>query len=83
LIDKTPNKVGSVFVDYRTKIGESKQVNIYGHSSGNYDIPFDNLKKYLDKKFYEENRIITIDTIDGRYTYEIFSVKVTDDEEHD
>ena len=82
LIDKTPNKVGSVFVDYRTKIGESKQVNIYGHSSGNYDIPFDNLKKYLDKKFYEENRIITIDTIDGRYTYEIFSVKVTDDEEH-
>lgn len=82
LVDKTPNKVGSVFVDYRTKIGESKQVNIYGHSSGNYDIPFDNLKKYLDKNFYEENKIMTIDTVDGRYTYEIFSVKVTDDEEH-
>ena len=30
----------------------------------------------------KQNRIITIDTIDGRYTYEIFSVKVTDDEEH-
>lgn len=82
LIDKTPNKVGSVFIDYRTQIGESKQINIYGHSSGNYDIPFDNLKKYLDKSFYEENKIITIDTGDSIYKYEIFSVKVTSDEEH-
>ena len=82
LVNKKPNKTGSVFVDYRTNIDGAKQVNIYGHSSGGYDLPFDRLKKYLDKDFYEQNKIVTIDTIYDSYRYEIFSVKVTSDEEH-
>lgn len=82
LINKKENKTGSVFVDYRTNIDDAKQVNIYGHSSGIYDLPFDRLKKYLDEDFYKHNKIVTIDTINGSYEYEIFSVKVTSDEEH-
>lgn len=82
LINKEYNKTGSVFVDYRTNIDNDKQVNIYGHSSGIYDIPFNNLKKYLDKDFLKKNKIITIETTKDTYKYEIYSVKITDNEEH-
>ena len=82
LIDKKINKTGSVFIDYRTNIDTSRQVNIYGHSSDYYNVSFNILKKYLNKKFYLDNKYIYIDTIDKSYKYEIFSVKVTSDEDH-
>ncbi len=82
LVNKNYNKTGSIFVDYRTDIDKSKQVNIFGHSSTIYDIPFNNLKKYLSENFYKEHKILTIETENNIYTYEIFAVKVTSDEEH-
>lgn len=82
LVNKKYNKTGSIFIDYRTNIDTSKQVNIFGHSSGSYDIPFNNLKKYLKKSFYEEHKTLTIQTDTNTYNYEIFSVKITNDEEH-
>ena len=82
LVNKKYNKTGSVFVDYRTNIDNSKQVNIYGHSSSSYDIPFNNLKKYLKEDFYKEHKYLTIETENKTYKYEIFSVKITSDEEH-
>lgn len=82
LVNKKYNKTGSVFIDYRTNIEDSKQVNIFGHSSGTYAIPFNNLKKYLKEDFYNKHKTLTIETKDNTYTYEIFSVKVTSNEEH-
>lgn len=82
LVNKKYNKTGSIFIDYRTNIDSSKQVNIFGHSSSTYDIPFNNLKKYLKEDFYKEHKTLTIETKDNTYTYEIFSVKVTSNEEH-
>ena len=82
LIDKKENKTGSVFIDYRVNIDTSKQVNIYGHSSDYYDVSFNILKEYLNKDFYLKNKNIYIETVNGIYKYEIFSVKVTSNEEH-
>lgn len=82
LVNKKQNKTGSVFIDYRTDITVDKQVNIYGHSSDYYDIPFNILKKYMNKDFYLNNNKAYIDTVDESYEYEIFSVKITSDESH-
>ena len=83
LITKEPSNLGAVFVDYRTKLDESKQINIYGHNSKKVDIPFRFLEKYLDKKTYEENKYITLITQRGISIYEIFSVNIVrDDKEH-
>lgn len=83
LIDRTYNEMGSVFVDYRTNIESSRQINIYGHNSDFYDLPFKRLEYYLDYEFFSNNQIILIETVNGTKTFEIFSVKViTDDIEH-
>ena len=60
----------------------SKQINIYGHNSRYYDVVFKRLEKYLDKDFYKSNRYISLITVDDVFNYEIFSVNVTDSENH-
>ena len=82
LVSKKQNKTGSIFVDYRTDIKTSKQVNIYGHSSDYYDVLFNRLKEYTNKEFYLENNKAYVYTNDSFYEYEIFSVKITSDEAH-
>lgn len=83
LIDGTYNIMGSMFVDYRSDIINGRQINIYGHNSDIYDLPFNRLLKYLDEDFFLNNRKIILETLDGVKNFEIFSVKViTDDIEH-
>lgn len=73
---------GTIYVDYRTPLN-SKQINIYGHNSWYYDIPFRDLEKYFEKDFYNEHKYIKIWTGISDVTYEIFSVQiVTNDYEH-
>ena len=48
-IKKEYDERGSIFLDYRVNLN-SKQLNIYGHNSNVYDLPFRELEKYLDKK---------------------------------
>ena len=75
--------MGSMFVDYRSDIENGRQVNIYGHNSDIYDLPFKKLLNYLDRDFFINNRKVTLETLNGTKTFEIFSVKViTDDIEH-
>ena len=80
-IDKKYNKIGTIFVDYRTNLS-SKQINIYGHNSLYYDLQFKDLEKYLDKNFYNEHKYIKI--WDGINTniYKIFSIQITNNSEH-
>lgn len=83
LLDGTYNVMGSMFVDYRSDIEGGRQINIYGHNSDIYDLPFKKLLNYLDRDFFLNNRKVTLETLNGTKTFEIFSVKViTDDIEH-
>jgi sortase B len=70
---KNYSKVGNAFIDYRTDIN-SNQINIYGHNSKTYDIPFTKLTSFLDYNFFLNNKTITLITNENKYNYEIFSV---------
>ena len=80
-IYKKENIEGSVFLDYRTSIN-SNQINIYGHNSELYDVPFKELSNYLDYSFYINHKYIEI--YDGyiNHKYIIFSINLTKDNEH-
>ncbi len=82
---KTYNFIGSLFIDYENNLIDGKQINIYGHNSIKYDLPFKKLEKYLDKNFYEYNKEITLKYNNTIEHYEIFSVAIvnkTIKEEH-
>ena len=66
---------GSVYEDYRTSLHDRK-ILIFGHSSPNWDVPFNELEKYYDKSFYDTHKEIRIVTESGINVYEIFSVHV-------
>ncbi len=81
-LNKEYDIIGSIYVDYRVNLN-SKQINIYGHNSQVYDVPFKELENYTDKDYYKEHKYIKI--WDGETTniYEIFSVQiVTSDYEY-
>lgn len=81
-INKEYDIKGSIFVDYRTNLN-SKQINIYGHNSNEYDLQFKELEKYKDKSFYDKHKIIEIWNGKEVINYEIFSVQiVADNSEH-
>ncbi len=81
-VDGKYNTVGTIYVDYRTPL-DSKQINIYGHNSWYYDIPFRDLENYLKEDFYKEHKYINLWTGKVDTIYEIFSVQiVTTDYEH-
>lgn len=69
---------GTIFVDYRTNLN-SKQINIYGHNSKEYDLPFKELEKFKDKAFYDSHKMIEIWNGKDVINYEIFSVQIVED----
>lgn len=73
---KNESFISSVpFIDYRQE-ETSKQINIYGHNSSIYNLPFKKLEKYLDHAFYENNKDIYFKYNDTLEHYEIFSVAI-------
>ena len=73
---------GTEFVDYRTKLTD-KQVNVYGHNSRLYDLPFKNIEKYLEEDFFNENEYLLIQHEKGRRIYHIAAIKrIVTDYEH-
>lgn len=81
-INKVSDIKGTEFMDYRVT-PYSKQINIYGHNSQVYDLPFKKLENYLDESFYNNNKYIILQHEDGKRIYKIFSFKkVTTDYEH-
>ena len=46
-VTKKKDNRGTEFMDYRVN-SNSKQINIYGHNSRTYDIPFRKLEKFLE-----------------------------------
>lgn len=81
-ISKKSDKKGTEFMDYRVNIN-SKQINIYGHNSQTYNLPFRKLEKYLDKNFFEENKYINLSDDNNKSVYQILLIKeISDDYEH-
>ena len=81
-LKKEYNERGSIFLDYRVDLN-SKQLNIYGHNSNLYDLPFKELEKYLSQDFYNSHKYVEIWNGQEIIYYEIFSVQiVTNDYEH-
>lgn len=76
-LTKEKNMIGSVFIDYRHD-DQSRQINVYGHNSNNYETPLKVLEKYLyDKEYYQSNSIIELKIDDEIRKYQIFSVYET------
>lgn len=80
-IEKKKDVKGTEFMDYRVT-PTSKQVNIYGHNSRTYDIPFRKLEKFLDKEFFDSNPYILLQHDGGTRIYKIISIKETTGNEH-
>ena len=74
LENKESSIYGSLMLDYRTNLNNSKINLIYGHMSNSDATPFKNLVKYFDYDFYKDNKTIEITDEYNVYKYEIFSV---------
>ncbi len=73
---KNSNIAGWIFADYRNTFDDQDEnIVIYGHDTKDGSM-FGTLKNILSKGWYEneENKIITLITESGTYSYEVFSV---------
>ncbi|HSH51817.1 MAG TPA: class B sortase [Bacteroidales bacterium] len=74
---KEPDKVGSIYMDYRNSNNElDKNVIIYGHNMKDQSM-FATLRHFLDEEFFNENKTITLEFSDNEYEWEVFSAYVT------
>lgn len=73
---KQYNRSGSIFADYRTRnrIEDNRNLIIYGHNTNTTQTMFYPLLEYATDEDVFKNRQITVTTLDGVYTYEVFSV---------
>ena len=62
------------------KLTDNRNLILYGHhmSTSSLGSMFQSLDNYLDENFFRNNNEIKIYTLDGAYTYKVFSVYVTD-----
>lgn len=81
-IDKRYDVRGVPFMDCRVDLN-ANQINVYGHNSVVFDLPFKNLLLFLDENFFRNNNIIVLDLVDECRIYQVFMVKeITADMEH-
>ena len=77
-ITKENSIIGSVFIGYRHD-STSRQINIYGHNSGNYDPPLRILEKYLfSEEYFRSNPSLELKIDNEVRKYQIFSVYPAD-----
>lgn len=69
-----PNISGTIFIDYLNNI-EDKNIVIYGHNMKNGTM-FNNLTKYKEEQFFNDNNIINIIKDNRLYQYKVVSVYV-------
>ena len=72
---KTYNNNGSIFADGRTKahLEDNRALVVYGHNMASTNSMFSELIEYTQENVFK-NRLVTITTLDGIYTFEVFSV---------
>lgn len=83
---KTYSVYGSIFADYRHVIsgdGNSANITLYGHHMKDGSM-FANLHNYKKMSFYQENPVITFDTVYGTGgKYKVFACMITNIESKD
>ena len=72
------NMSGTIFVDCNNNIDEDKNIIIYGHNMRNGTM-FNNITKFKEESFFNNNNTINIIRNNILYQYEIFSVYVEDE----
>lgn len=75
--NKRESSSGAIFLDYKNDIDKDKNIIIYGHNMKNKTM-FQNLMKFKDKSFCEQDNKITLIIDDIIYEYDIFSAYVSD-----
>lgn len=73
-IKKKRSNKGTEFIDFRNKFTDN-HINIYGHNSRLYDLPFKKLEKFLEKDFFNNNEYLLFQTEEGRRIYKIVAIK--------
>lgn len=81
---KNESQLGAIFVDFRINdLNNTKQINIYGHNSDFYTLPFKALENFMNKTFFDSNPVIELYTDKQKLTYHVFSTKIiTTENEH-
>lgn len=74
---KNDSDSGTIFLDYRNNYKNDFNTIIYGHNMKNQKL-FNNLEKFKDKNFFNENNQIHISDEKNKYTYEVFSISIVD-----
>lgn len=75
-INGNNSNVGSVFLDYRNKLGDRKLL-VYGHNSKTLkEAPFHFLENYLDLTFSNKYNSLVLETTDNTFNYQLFTVMV-------
>ena len=78
-LNKEYDKYGSIYMDYRIDLNDSKKILIFGHNSSIYNndiVPFKELENYYEEDYYKNHKYITLILEQEIRHYEIFSVYV-------
>ena len=65
---------GSLFVDYRINLANTRKIIIYGHRSSTVDIPFTKLLGYKKQSFLISHPNIELTYKDKKEIYQIFTI---------
>ena len=76
LPDKTKNIIGSVFIDYRIDIENTKKILIYGHSSPSFTIPIMIIENYENKDYALKNPYIYLETEKEKKKYQVIGTTI-------
>ena len=71
---------GSIFADFicSRRIDDNFNTVLYGHNVTSNGTMFNGVTSFLDKGFFDAHGEITLYTLDGIYTYRVFSIYETD-----
>lgn len=81
-VDGEVDKNGTLFIDYRTVLSkDSKSIVINGHNMKSTGLMFHELIDYKTFEFYQQNPVITFDTVYGDAQWKIISLIKTNNNE--
>ena len=74
------SSAGSIFEDFRGKIGETENTLLYGHNMGNGSM-FHSVKSFKEEEWGRQHIYFEVATLDKRYLYRIVASSVLNGED--